>query len=414
MRANERDNYIWNTVGSLCYSLLSLLLLLIVNRVRGESEGGVFALAFSHSQMMYYIATLEARPLHSTDVDRKYSFGGWFTLRGLSCGVMIAASLGYALLMDGDPFKKRIVMYLCVFKALEALEDVFTALFQQRGRIAWTGKEDTVWSLAALISFTGTLLLTGNLEIACLVMIATGAVTLLTLNLWIWRKFDDAEIRFRPDEAKRILPGCLPLFISAFVMLLISNAPKYAINALGDDVIQNRYGILFMPAFIINMFSQFIFRPRLTDLATAWNGHETGRFEQTCRRILLVIGGLTLAGMAGAYLIGIPILEMLYGADLSGEKGTLVLVMVYGGLNAVSMFLYYLIAVIREQKWLPAAYAVSAALVLLTATALVNRLGTGGAILASILAMGALNLTLGGIFLKVIRKRKQEERGERA
>ena len=51
-----------------------------------------------------------------------------------------------------------------------------------------------------------------------------------------------------------------------------SNAPKYAINTYCTDVIQNRYSILFMPAFAINLFSQFVLRPLLTPMAKMWSG----------------------------------------------------------------------------------------------------------------------------------------------
>ena len=84
------------------------VLMIVVNRVIGEEGGGVFTLAFSHAQLMYYLATLEVRPIQSTDVNQKYRFADYFSLRTVSSAFMILASLGYVLITDGDPFKRRI------------------------------------------------------------------------------------------------------------------------------------------------------------------------------------------------------------------------------------------------------------------------------------------------------------------
>ena len=71
---SAKANFSWNMIGSIFESALSFVLLIVVNRIMGESSGGVFTLAFSHAQLMYYLATLEVRPIHSTDVKQKYRF----------------------------------------------------------------------------------------------------------------------------------------------------------------------------------------------------------------------------------------------------------------------------------------------------------------------------------------------------
>ena len=90
---NSRANFAWNMIGSIFESLLSFALLILVNRTVGEAAGGVFTLAFSHAQLMYYLGTLEVRPIHSTDVREKYRFADYFSLRMVSCAAMITISL---------------------------------------------------------------------------------------------------------------------------------------------------------------------------------------------------------------------------------------------------------------------------------------------------------------------------------
>ena len=408
---NSRANFAWNMIGSIFESLLSFALLILVNRTVGEAAGGVFTLAFSHAQLMYYLGTLEVRPIHSTDVREKYRFADYFSLRMVSCAAMITISLVYVLLMDGDPMKKRIMMILCAYKMLDAVYDLFASMFQQRGRIAYSGQVSTVRIGLVLLSFAAVLITTRNLEAAALTMVAVSLLVLLTYNMAKWRRFEGVQIRLRFTASGEILKACLPLFVSVFVMLYISNAPKYAIDAYCTDVIQNRYSILFMPAFVINLFSQFVLRPMLTPMARLWTEGAVAAFRRNVGRMMAGIGAITLLGVGGAWLLGIPVLNLLYGVDLAADRPVLLWVMLYGGLNAVNIFLYDMIAVTRNQKKLAAAYLLAAGAVFILAPRMVQRWEMTGAVGASILSLGLLDLLLLGIMVSVLRR---AERGTKA
>ena len=118
---------------------------------------------------------------------------------------------------------------------------------------------------------------------------------------------------------------------------------------------------------------------------------------------------MTMAGMLGAWLLGIPILNMLYKVDLQQEKPILMLVMVYGGLNAMNIFIYYMIALTRSQKWLLIGYAAAALTVFILAPMMVRQYEMTGAILSSIISIALLDLILGIILIRVIRSRLREK-----
>ncbi len=395
---HAKANVLWNMIGSICESALNLVLMIVVNRVAGEAAGGIFTFSFSHAQMMYYLGTLEVRPIHSTDVRQKYRFADYFSLRMVSCGMMILICLLYVFMTDGEPVKKHFMMLMCIYKMLDAVYDLFASMFQQHGRIAFSGMVSTMRVCVVLVGFSAALILTKSLVAAGCVMVLASLVILLTFNMSKWHQFDDVPIRWQFSHAAEILKSCFPLFVSVFVMLYISNAPKYAIDRYCSDVVQNRYNILFMPAFVINLFSQFVLRPLLTPMAQLWNEGNFRLFRGNVVKMLLVIALLTLFGVAGAWLLGIPILELVYGVPLAAEKGILLLVMVYGGLNAVSVFLYDMIAVTRRQKWLLAAYPLVAVVVGILSPIWVQKQEMMGAILSSV----AAQVLLSGILLAIM------------
>ncbi len=395
---HAKANVLWNMIGSICESALNLVLMIVVNRVAGEAAGGIFTFSFSHAQMMYYLGTLEVRPIHSTDVRQKYRFADYFSLRMVSCAMMILVCLLYVFMTDGEPVKKHFMMLMCIYKMLDAVYDLFASMFQQHGRIAFSGMVSTMRVCVVLVGFSATLILTKSLVAAGIVMVLASLVILLTFNMSKWHQFDDVPICWQFSHAAEIVKSCFPLFVSVFVMLYISNAPKYAIDRYCSNVVQNRYNILFMPAFVINLFSQFVLRPLLTPMAQLWNEGNYRLFRGNVVKMLLVITLLTLFGVAAAWLLGIPILELVYGVPLAAEKGILLLVMVYGGLNAVSVFLYDMIAVTRRQKWLLAAYPLVAVVVCILSPIWVQKLEMMGAILSSV----AAQILLSGILLTIM------------
>ena len=64
----ERQNVLWNTAGSFCYALASMVLSFLVIRMIGEDQGGIFSFGFSTlGQQMFIIAYFGIRPFQITD-----------------------------------------------------------------------------------------------------------------------------------------------------------------------------------------------------------------------------------------------------------------------------------------------------------------------------------------------------------
>ena len=413
LRVDLKRNFIWNMIGSTCEAIMSLFALVIVNRVMGETAGGVFSFAFSHAQLMYYIGTLEVRPIQSTDVKDHYSFASYFSLRLISSAIMILVCIVYACFMDADPIKKRIIMYMCLYKCTESILDVFTSLYQQRGQIHYSGKISVIRVGIGLTAFTGVLVFFRNLEVACLMLVASGVFTLFSYNIVVWKRMPNAEIRFTGKDLLSIALDSIPLFISMAVMLYVGNAPKYAIDLYCTDVIQNRYGILFMPATAVILLSQFMIRPLLTPMAVLWSDHKKEEFRNKAIKQLLAIVLITFFGVAAAWLLGIPVLQLMYGVNLQADKSVLLLVMVYGGLNAFSLFLYSMIALMGAQKWLLIGYIIAAIAVFVFSPVLVRHYEMLGGVAASIIAMVLLDLVLQFIMIHAMKNdtgSKNEER----
>lgn len=396
--ATQREKYFWNMMGSFANALSSMILAIIVNRLIGADMGGIFAFAFSNAQLMMTIGAFEVRPLQSTDVNEKYSFTQYFSLRIITCILMIGIDIGYILISGYTGIKAYVVFLVCVYKMVEGFTDVFSGMFQQHDRIDLVGKSLTLRILCSTIGFFLVLYITENLIWASLALGIISAALIFLYDLRVWKCFENVQIGIKFQGVISLVVECLPLFISAFIMMYINNAPKYAINNMYSDEIQNIYNILFMPAFVINLFSLFVFRPMLIDLTKQWNERNIKPFVKTIKNILLLIIVLTVFAMGAAYLLGIPILQIIYGVDISDYRIELVLIMITGGISALSTFMYYVITVMRIQKYLLIGYVSAFIIALILPGILVKKYAIAGAVYSCTVSL----IVLAIVFLSII------------
>lgn len=402
----QRQKVFWNMMGSLCNALSSMILGIIVNRITGSFMGGIFTFAFSNAQLMYTIGGFEVRPLQSTDVDEKYSFAQYFSYRIITCIAMVIAVTGYVAVSDYSPLKSMTIWVVAVYKMVEAVADVYAGMFQQHDRIDLSGKTGTARPVMSTIAFGITLYITKNLVAASASMIAASTALFVLYDTRLKRKFFNVKTQFRPLKGLSVFKDAFPLFIAAFINMYISNAPKYSINRFYSEEIQNYYNIIFMPAFVINLFSLFAFRPMLTDMARYWNDRALKPLLKIVRNILLWILFVTLCAMGGAYLIGAQILGMLNGLSIMQYRMDLVLVMVAGGISAIVTFLYYVITVMRRQKLLIIGYVVGFIQALIVTPILVRAKGLTGAVLSYGISMAILAVAfIAIIIVSVLQKR---------
>ena len=103
-------------------ALASVFLLFAVTRISGQTDAGIFSLAFSTAQMMLTIGYYEMRAFQVTDITTVYSFSDYLMSRILTCILMIVASVFFVWLSGYTPEKALIVVLVCVFKMFDALE----------------------------------------------------------------------------------------------------------------------------------------------------------------------------------------------------------------------------------------------------------------------------------------------------
>ncbi|MEY8339207.1 lipopolysaccharide biosynthesis protein [Lachnospiraceae bacterium 62-35] len=400
----DRENVIWNTIGSFCYAAASMVLAFIVMRMAGEEDGGIFAIGFSTlGQQIFIVAYFGIRPFQITDGKREYSFGDYRSFRLLTCGMSVLLAVAYSCWMMAEGIysirKAWIVFLLALYKMIDGFADVYESEFQRQGSLYLTGKSNTFRTLLSVAAFLICLKLSESLAAAAFIAVIVQVAGWMLFNLSVVRSgiLKHICLDSTKGSSKRLFSQTWLLFLSVFLDFYIFSASKYAIDLKLGDAQSGYFNIIFMPTSVIYLAANFIIRPFLTRLTDCWNQGRLEEFGQVGIRIGAVICGLTAVSTALAAVLGpwaLGIMEMLLG---HGYKGSLtryhlpfVLIIAGGGLYAFANLSYYLLVIMRKQAVIFLIYLIMAGVGWFIAPAMVERYKIMGAAMCYFLLMAAL------------------------
>lgn len=397
-RQPKRD-YIWNTAAGLINAAEAVVMSMIVTRMTGLTDAGMLTMAFAVGNLMLPIGKFGVRNYQVTDVDNKYSFAAYLSARLATVFLMVLIVCGYlnyaAVRLEYGRDKIGIIFAICMIYAVEALEDVIWGYFQHMDRLYAGARMFCLRWMAILTVFPLALYISRDLRLTLMWCLAVSIVIFLLLLLLFYPRFSAEEDHLsdllgRKENIRQIgklLRTVFPLFAISFLALYENNMPKYAIDAYLTDEIQACYGFVAMPVFVIGLLNNFIYQPTLVAMAVEW---EQGQLENFTRRIgkqFAIIGGIAIVCLTGAYLLGIPVLSLLYNANLSDYKGELLILLFASAFLAASGYQSVLLTIMRCQKELLLPHCVVSAGELIILPPVVSKYGTMGAAVCYLLFM---------------------------
>jgi len=382
---HTRDNFLWNMIGSVLYAAATILLVRFTKGAAGTGVGADFNIAFKTGQILLTLGYFEIRPFQVTDVSNEYHFRDYFSLRILTCGLMAAGGFLFPWLTGEKGLRFALFVLLCLYKMMDGAADVFEGEFQKNGRMDLAGKSVAFRTVLSVGVYAMVVSVTGNVLWAAVAMVMAAALGVLLFDVVLIGEFASLEISFDKARLSKLIRSTVLLFVGSILCLYIFNASNYSVDAVfqgADEAssdIRYIYACLFMPTSVINLASGFIFKPILTTLATHY---VEGRLKQFAGLVWKLLGGvvaITLACLMGGALLGLPVLSIVYGYDLTGYLAELEILILGGGFNAAGIILYYAMTTMRGQIDILLSYGIVSLATLAISTPAVTHWGLMGA-----------------------------------
>lgn len=348
------NDYFWNTIGVLSQNAVSPLLLIFITRINGIADSGLFSFAFAVSIILFAFGLWGGRTYQVSDSKKEFDHRSYIVARVVLGVLMIVAALGFSLLNEYDSNKTLLIAILVIYKAIESIADAVFGVLQAHGKLSYVGKSLLYKSVGGLLLFILIDSLTHN--------IITSSISLILVNL-VFLVFYDVRLAKHREElnipvsrifsficdAVVILSRTWPILAITFLATFSINIPRFFIDKYDPSQI-GYFGIIAVPITLIAVFMSFILQPNIVTLTKLYEKARYQAFNSLIKKIIGITLGFGVVVATMAYIVGVPVLNLIFGIDFSSHNNELMIMIVGGIANAVVAVFISIFTIIRKFK----------------------------------------------------------------
>lgn len=405
MESKKRD-FIWNLIGTSINSFNSLFFMIVINHINLKSEAGVFTYAYSLICLFFILATFYNRVYQISKSD-KFSSKDFILYRVLSSILTVIIVFLFSIINGYNLFKLSVIMLICLFRMIEAISDAVYGVLQYKGYLYKSGISLSLKGIIGLIGFTLVDYFTKSITLAL--------VSLIILNLAFFYFYDyknvkeylNGKVSF--NNILLILKETLPIFIYSFLAMYVANICKYMLDYFDTEEAQNIFGIIFMPSTVIGLCSAYIVVPIITSLNDLLKSKKYKEFNKLVSKMMIILVGVGVVAIIAAYVLGIPVLNVLYGMDLSNYKNLLLLVLVGATFYTLANVYSQVLVLLNVHKMQTLIYVVMSIVSTLICYFLISSYKLSGSVYSYVIFMFILLILYLILYFYTLIKRRNEE-----
>jgi O-antigen/teichoic acid export membrane protein len=402
-----RHSVAWSLAGNLTYALSQWALLASVSKLGGAQMVGELALSLAITSPIFLLTNLQLSTVQTTDTFDRFTFGDYLSLRLAST---VAALVLIFLILGFWPQSKTtagVTLLIAGSKALDSVSDVIYGYFRKHERMDLITISQVIKSAVSTVAFTVALMLSSRLTWAAGALALSGLATLVTYDFPMLKRAARGARAAEPQRfaphwstkaSSRLIMTTLPLGVSAMLVSLNTNIPRYFIgHSLGERSLGYFAGTAYITmagTFVVSAVAQAVL-PRLALY------YKTGDFR-SLKAVLYRLSAMAVAvGGAGVILsavAGPQLLSIIYRPEYAPYGNLLTLLAVSATVAYLASILNCAMNAVHQfRQQLPLFIATSAATGL-ACLILIPKYGLYGAALGMTVGFG---LQLGGATLIV-------------
>lgn len=400
-------NFIWNVLGTGLNSFNSLFFLIIVTRINGINDAGIFSIAYSTALILYTIGLYSGRLCQVTDIENKVKDKDYIINRLITCSGMLLSAIVFVFSKQYSPYKMGVFLLLSLYKATEAFSDILYGIMQKNDLLYKSGQSLTIKSLGGLGIFLCIDFLTHNLILACGSIVLLNFVTIVMFDwMLVCQKWIDFKTKVNMNNVGHIFKSEFFVFANSFAGIYVLNAPKYAIDTYLTEDVQAVFGYIMMPATVITLFTQFIFMPYLNQMKQLYEQKEIKALEKIAFKIKMAVVAFGVFATVAALWIGPEVLSLVYGEELRPYRMNLTIILASYILYGISYVNLVLLTTTRDTFIQFVVYIITMIVAWIGSNQFVKTLQINGATISCAVTL-AVQFILYTVVTKVIFKKME-------
>lgn len=382
-----KKNFIWNIVGTTLNAFNSLFFTIIVTRINGVNNSGIFTYSFATACLLYIIGVYAGRTFQVTDINKKNSDTDYIYNRIITCIIMMLISIVFVIIKGYDIYKCIIFLLLCLFKCIEAFSEVLYGIIQKNGYLYKVGMSMFAKSIISVILFTIIDLITKNLVISCISIIVVNVSFILLYDYKNIKQVTLVKTKFSNNANFRLLKIGFFTFILTFLGIYLINAPRYAIDDILTNDLQTIFGIIIMPATFMGLLGQYVIQPLLVQLVKYIKSKNYNELRNIIIKIMGIILILGTIVFIIAYFLEVPVLQIVYGIQLKEYFKSMIIIILGSILYSIGIVISTILISMRKTFMQVIIYGVTAIISTILSYNIVEKLKIEGAAITYFITM---------------------------
>ncbi len=319
--------------------------------------------------------------------NNKFSFNDYISLRIFTSIISLLLLLSFSLISDFNTYKVLVIMFIMLFRSVEAISDCYYGMEQKNEHLYDAGISLSIKAILGLLVFIIIDYLTKNLLLAILGIVIVNLLLFVIYDMNKSRIFINNKIKFTNKNFKKILIVTFPIFVFSFLSIYLTNCQKYVLTYFVSDELQTIFGILIMPATVLSLAGSYIIMPFVNKLTLLFNTKKINDFNKLVSKLLLALIIIGLLALVVCWFLGIPVLSIIYSTNLNNYKISLLLIIIASIFWGVSLVLSNILTVMGINKSQTIIYLISCIVSTIDSIVLIPRLSINGAVYSYLTSM---------------------------
>ena len=351
---SQKKDYIWNSLGSLLQSAISPVLLIVITRLNGIEDSGLFSFALSLSVVFWAISLWGGRTYQASDVKREFCSGGYVAVRFAASLIVAVSAVVFCVLNGYNTTKTGLIMILVAFKILESIADSLYGVLQIHRKLYIAGISLTMKAILGFGVFIVVDIVTKNVMYGTLAILLVNALIILLYDvLWVRRveviTMNKKFIKEYASQAVVIMKRTSAVFVVVFLTMFSLNIPRYFLDKSHPDQI-GYFGIMAMPITLLGLFISFIIQPNVVNLSELLAKGKLKEFARIVGKINQITFGMGVFLVVLSYLVGVWVLNIIFGINLNSFRLDLTIMVIGAAANAFVSIYVNLLIIMRRFK----------------------------------------------------------------
>lgn len=381
-------NIFYNSFGTMFYYGCQWLTTLLVVRLSGYTDAGVYSIAMTFTAAFAILALYNTRQYQVADVYGEYSDTTYIRSRLLAMAIAFFICFAGLFFNDYTPYQWGAILLYMLFKCVEAWVDVYHGIDQKNGRMDYVCYSYIIRGVMMLAGFCGILYVTKNL------VCAIGGITFMTVLAAVFydkraaRQFIPKGDTSDTEALKKLMLAMIPLVIVSVTNNLSISFPKYFLDRFYDEATLGYYTSVATPSMIVQVGAQTIFVPLIRPLADRLKENDRQGFLQILKRVGIVFVILSVLALIASALLGEWFLVLVFGEELRPYTYLFVPVIVTTLLISVNASLFPVCTVLKEIKGQVAVGIGGVVSSFVSSVILVKQFSMDGVVIALLITLG--------------------------